>query len=51
MLDKPLVFKSSNFILIKTTYSSPGLFSGIRVGACFAPIGAVVGEWIGGVKV
>ena len=28
--------------------SLPGLFSGIRVGACFAPIGAVVGEWIVG---
>ena len=36
------------FFLIKLPTSLPGLFSGIRVGACFAPIGAVVGEWIGG---
>ena len=36
------------FSLIKFPNALPGLFSGIRVGACFAPIGAVVGEWIGG---
>ena len=36
------------FKLIKLPNALPGLFSGIRVGACFAPIGAVVGEWIGG---
>ncbi len=36
------------FSLIKLPNALPGLFSGIRVGACFAPIGAVVGEWIGG---
>ena len=36
------------FILIKLPNALHGLFSGIRVGACFAPIGAVVGEWIGG---
>ena len=36
------------FIFIKLPNALPGLFSGIRVGACFAPIGAVVGEWIGG---
>ena len=36
------------FNLIKLPHALPGLFSGIRVGACFAPIGAVVGEWIGG---
>ena len=36
------------FFFIKLPTSLPGLFSGIRVGACFAPIGAVVGEWIGG---
>ena len=36
------------FNLIKLPNALPGLFSGIRVGACFAPIGAVVGEWIGG---
>ena len=34
--------------LLKIPIALPGLFSGIRVGACFAPIGAVVGEWIGG---
>ena len=34
--------------LLKLPIALPGLFSGIRVGACFAPIGAVVGEWIGG---
>ena len=36
------------FNLIRLPNALPGLFSGIRVGACFAPIGAVVGEWIGG---
>ena len=36
------------FSFIKLPNALPGLFSGIRVGACFAPIGAVVGEWIGG---
>ncbi len=36
------------FNLIKLPNALPGLFSGIRVGTCFAPIGAVVGEWIGG---
>ena len=36
------------FNLIKLPNALPGLFSGVRVGACFAPIGAVVGEWIGG---
>ena len=36
------------FNLVKLPNALPGLFSGIRVGACFAPIGAVVGEWIGG---
>ena len=36
------------FNLIKLPNALPGLFSGIRVGSCFAPIGAVVGEWIGG---
>lgn len=36
------------FWKIKIPASLPGLCSGIRVGACFAPIGAVVGEWIGG---
>ena len=36
------------FFFIKLPNALPGLFSGIRVGACFAPIGAVVGEWIGG---
>ena len=40
--------KMQIFNLIKLTNALPGLFSGIRVGACFAPIGAVVGEWIGG---
>ena len=34
--------------LLKLPIALPGLYSGIRVGACFAPIGAVVGEWIGG---
>ncbi len=34
--------------LVKLPLALPGLFSGIRVGTCFAPIGAVVGEWIGG---
>ena len=34
--------------LLKLPIALPGLFSGIRVGTCFAPIGAVVGEWIGG---
>ena len=34
--------------LLKLPIALPGLFSGVRVGACFAPIGAVVGEWIGG---
>ena len=33
------------FFLIKLPTALPGLFSGIRVGACFAAIGAVVGEW------
>ena len=42
-LSKPQVFW-----LIKIPYAVPGLFSGIRVASCFAPIGAVVGEWIGG---
>ena len=36
------------FWKIKIPSSLPGLCSGIRVAACFAPIGAVVGEWIGG---
>ena len=36
------------FFFVKLPLALPGLFSGIRVGACFAPIGAVVGEWIGG---
>ena len=36
------------FLFIRLPTALPGLFSGIRVGACFAPIGAVVGEWIGG---
>ena len=35
-------------LFLKLPIALPGLFSGIRVGACFAPIGAVVGEWIGG---
>ena len=44
-----LVFsKLQIFNLIKLPNALPGLFSCIRVGACFAPIGAVVGEWIGG---
>ncbi len=36
------------FFFLKLPLALPGLFSGIRVGTCFAPIGAVVGEWIGG---
>ena len=36
------------FWKIKIPSSLPGLCSGVRVAACFAPIGAVVGEWIGG---
>ena len=40
--------KNQVFWLIKIPFALPGLFSGIRVAACFAPIGAVVGEWIGG---
>ena len=40
--------KNQVFWLIKIPFAFPGLFSGIRVAACFAPIGAVVGEWIGG---
>jgi len=36
------------FWKIKIPASLPGLSSGIRVATCFAPIGAVVGEWIGG---
>ena len=40
--------KAQVFWLIKIPYAVPGLFSGIRVASCFAPIGAVVGEWIGG---
>ena len=36
------------FWKIKIPSSLPGLCSGLRVAACFAPIGAVVGEWIGG---
>ena len=43
-----LGFSKQIFNLIKLPNALPGLFSGIRVGACFAPIGAVVGEWIGG---
>ena len=34
--------------LLKLPIALPGCFFRIRVGACFAPIGAVVGEWIGG---
>ena len=40
--------KTQVFWKIKIPSSLPGLCSGIRVAACFAPIGAVVGEWIGG---
>lgn len=40
--------KTQLFWKIKIPSSLPGLSSGIRVAACFAPIGAVVGEWIGG---
>ena len=40
--------KTQLFWQIKIPSSLPGLCSGIRVAACFAPIGAVVGEWIGG---
>ena len=40
--------KAQVFWKIKIPSSLPGLCSGIRVAACFAPIGAVVGEWIGG---
>ena len=40
--------KFQTLYLLKLPIALPGLFSGIRVGACFAPIGAVVGEWIGG---
>lgn len=40
--------KTKLFWKIKIPSSLPGLCSGIRVAACFAPIGAVVGEWIGG---
>ena len=40
--------KTQLFWKIKIPSSLPGLCSGIRVAACFAPIGAVVGEWIGG---
>ena len=40
--------KNQVFWLIKIPLALPGLFSGIRVASCFAPIGAVVGEWIGG---
>jgi|TARA_B100000767_G_scaffold63328_1_gene59455 putative hydroxymethylpyrimidine transport system permease protein len=40
--------KAKVFWKIKIPSSLPGLCSGIRVAACFAPIGAVVGEWIGG---
>ena len=40
--------KNKVFWLIKIPIALPGLFSGIRVAACYAPIGAVVGEWIGG---
>ena len=40
--------KMQIFWKIKIPSSLPGLSSGIRVATCFAPIGAVVGEWIGG---
>ncbi len=40
--------KSQIFWLIKIPYGLTGLFSGIRIASCFAPIGAIVGEWIGG---
>ena len=40
--------KTQVFWKIKIPSSLPGLCSGIRVAACFAPIGAVVGEWLGG---
>ncbi|ODN68580.1 putative aliphatic sulfonates transport permease protein SsuC [Methylobrevis pamukkalensis] len=34
-------------MLIRMPAALPGLVSGIRVAAVFAPIGAVVGEWVG----
>ena len=35
------------YIYIKIPFALPSLASGIRVAAAVAPIGAVVGEWVG----
>ncbi|MEH6547130.1 MAG: ABC transporter permease [Sneathiella sp.] len=36
-----------NYRYIKIPFALPSLSSGIRVGAAVAPIGAIVGEWVG----
>ena len=34
-------------IFIKIPHALPSLFSGIRLAAVYAPIGAIIGEWVG----
>ncbi len=50
LLDLARLWRAGRFrtlMLIRLPAALPGLVSGIRVAAVFAPIGAVVGEWVG----
>ncbi len=49
-LDLARVMKSSplrSLFFIKVPAAMPSLFSGIRLAAVYAPIGATIGEWVG----
>ena len=39
--------KWRQLFLIKVPAAAPSLFSGIRLAAVYAPIGATIGEWVG----
>jgi putative hydroxymethylpyrimidine transport system permease protein len=50
LLDLAVISRASRFdtlALIRFPSALPGLASGLRVAAAVAPIGAVVGEWVG----
>jgi putative hydroxymethylpyrimidine transport system permease protein len=39
--------KRRTLYVIKIPAATPNLFSGIRLAAVYAPIGATIGEWVG----
>ena len=48
--DLARILKGKKFrvlIFIKIPHALPSLFSGIRLAAVYAPIGAIIGEWVG----